>query len=259
MSEGVDASPRDLVFTTMVWDQAGCIADLDAHLERMELHAKRLRIQWPTDIKRLITEAVATLEFNDQHPTCQPKGLLRLELARDGAIDVRPRPFSIRNESVEAITVQAPRWSPKVNGTKHGDWQPYHDAMKQADHAGTDLALLVHEFAIVDGDRATPIVFDEDSTAWLSNASDGGVAGITAEILVPLLEAQGIPVQRGRLNERLVARAIEVIAVGSGLGVAQIESIDGEQMGTNHGFARKCQSLLTQHYENKNAWSDVGA
>ena len=259
MTAEVDASPRDLVFTTMVWDQVRSIADLDAHLERMESHAKRLRIQWPADMKQSIAEAIATLEFNAQHPTCRPMGLLRLELARNGAIKVLPRPFLIRNESVEAITVQAPRWSPKVNGTKHGDWQPYREAMKKADQAGTDLALLVHEFAIVDGDRATPIVFDEDSTAWLSNASDGGVAGITAEILVPLLEAQGIPVQRGRLNERLVARAIEVIAVGSGLGVAQIESIDGEQMSTNHGFAIKCQSLLTQHYENKNAWSDVGA
>ena len=259
MSEGVGASPRDLVFTTMVWDQARCIADLDAHLERMQHHAKRLRIEWPADMKRSIAEALATLEFEGQHPTCQPMGLLRLELARDGTINVQPRSFSIRNESVEAITVEAPRWSPKVNGTKHGDWQPYRDARQKADHAGTDLALLVHEYAIVDGDRATPLVFDEDSTAWLSDAADGGVTGITAEILAPLLEAHGIPVQRGRLNERLVARAIEVIAVRSGLGVAQIESIDGEQISTNHGFAIKCQSLLTQHYENKNAWSDVGA
>lgn len=123
MSEGIDASPRDLVFTTMVWDQAQCIADLDAHLERMEDHAKRLRIEWPADMKQSITEAIATLEFNRQHPTCQPRGLLRLELGRDGTINVQPRSFSIRNESVEAITVEAPRWSPKVNGTKHGDWQ----------------------------------------------------------------------------------------------------------------------------------------
>jgi branched-subunit amino acid aminotransferase/4-amino-4-deoxychorismate lyase len=123
----------------------------------MEEHAKRLRIEWPAGIKRSIAKALATLEINDQHPTCQPMGLLRLELGRDGTIKVQPRPFSIRNESVEAITVEAPRWSPKVNGTKHGDWQPYRDAMKQADHAGTDLALLVHEYAIVDGDRATPI------------------------------------------------------------------------------------------------------
>ena len=100
MSDGVDASPRDLVFTTMVWDQVRCIADLDAHLERMQHHAKRLRIEWPSNMKRSITEALATLEFDDQQPTCQPMGLLRLELTRDGAITVQPRPFSIRNESV---------------------------------------------------------------------------------------------------------------------------------------------------------------
>jgi len=68
MSEGVGASPRDLVFTTMVWDQARCIADLDAHLERMQHHAKRLRIEWPADMKRSIAEALATLEFEINIP-----------------------------------------------------------------------------------------------------------------------------------------------------------------------------------------------
>jgi branched-subunit amino acid aminotransferase/4-amino-4-deoxychorismate lyase len=182
-----------------------------------------------------------------------------MELTRNGELNIEPRAFSLRNEQIEAITVEAPRWSPKVNGTKHGDWQPYLNAMNQADQAGTDLALLVHEYAIVDGDRATPMVFDEDSTVWVCGDTEGAVESITASILIPLLEDSGIPVQKGRLNERLVARALEMVAVGSGLGASQIESIDGDAIGKDHGFAIKCQTLLTQHYENKNAWSDVGA
>ena len=259
MSETGGQSPRDLVFTTMVWDGNASVADLQAHIERMKRHAHRLRIQWPENMNELISRAMSQLGHHATGQPRQPNGLLRMELSRNGELNIEPRAFSLRNEQIEAITVEAPRWSPKVNGTKHGDWQPYLNAMNQADQAGADLALLVHEYAIVDGDRATPMVFDEDSTVWVCGDTQGAVESITASILIPLLEDSGIPVQKGRLNERLVARALEMVAVGSGLGASQIESIDGDAIGKNHGFAIKCQTLLTQHYENKNAWSDVGA
>lgn len=259
MSETGGPSPRDSVFTTMVWDGGTSVADFQSHILRMERHAHRLRIRWPEDLNVLISQAVSQLEHHDTGQTRQPNGLLRMELTRSGELSLEPRAFSLRNEQIEAITVEAPRWSPKVNGTKHGDWQPYLNAMNQADRAGADLALLVHEYAIVDGDRATPMVFDEDSTVWVCDDTEGAVESITASFLIPLLEESGIPVQKGRLNERLVARALEMIAVGSGLGASQIESIDGDRIGKNHGFATKCQTLLTQHYEDKSAWSDLGA
>ena len=237
MSETGRRSPRDLVFTTMVWDGNASVADLQAHIERMKRHADRLRIQWPVNMNELISRALGQLGHHATGQPYQPNGLLRMELKRNGELNLEPRTFSLRNEQIEAITVEAPRWSPKVNGTKHGDWQPYLNAMNQADRAGTDLALLVHEYAIVDGDRATPMVFDEDSTVWVCDDTEGSVESITASILIPLLEASGIPVQKGRLNERLVARALEMVAVGSGLGASQIESINGDLIGKDHGLS----------------------
>ena len=260
MQETNSSNPRNAVFTTLLWDGGSHLADFDAHLERMKQHAQRLRITWPEKITDKFNEAwkhmVVTREVD---PPRTPQGLIRFELKREGGITLQSRQFTIRNEGIEAITVPAPRWSPKINGTKHGDWTPYLEAMHQADSKGADLALLVHDYALVDGDRATPMVVDEDGTAWLSGPEEGGVLGITAEILAPLLEREGVPVHRGRLNERLVARAVEVIALGSGIGASRVESIDGEPVGGNHGFSERCQVLLTQHYETKNAWSHVGA
>ncbi len=260
MEKDSTPSPRNAVFTTVVWDGGSHLADLKAHLDRMETHAQRLRIAWPkhmmSEINREWEKGIGTREGDTVRT---PSGLIRLELTRAGDISLEARPFILRNEGIEAVTVPAPRWSPKINGTKHGDWSPYVDAMQHADTKGADLALMVHDYALVDGDRATPLVIDEDGTAWLAAPAEGGVMGITAELLAPLLEQAGVPVHRGRLNERLVARALEVVALGSGIGASRIESIDGEPVGSNHEFSEKCQTLLTQHYETKNAWTHVGA
>jgi branched-subunit amino acid aminotransferase/4-amino-4-deoxychorismate lyase len=259
MSETKDANPRGLVFTTMVWDQAVYVADFDRHLQRLVEHARRLRIPWPADFQQRLNDTFNAIETTPSPTLRKPAGLLRLEVHRSGEVTIKPRSFSLRNEPLEAIAVAAPRWSPKINGTKHGDWAPYREAVIQADKAGADIALLIHEFAIVDADRATPIVFDEDGTAWLAEVSEGGVYGITAEVLAPLLEKEGIPIQRGKLNERLVARSLEMVAVGAGVGVAQIEAIDGEPVGSDQGFARKCQYLLSEHYQDENTWIALGA
>ena len=260
MKKDSPVGPRSAVFTTVVWDGGSHLADLKAHLDRMEIHAQRLRIAWPENMMSKINRAwEKSIGTRETETPRTPTGLIRLELTRAGEISLEGRPFMLRNEGIEAVTVPAPRWSPKINGTKHGDWGPYADAMQHADAKGADLALMVHDYALVDGDRATPLVVDEDGTAWLAAPAEGGVMGITAELLAPLLEQAGVPVHRGRLNERLVARALEVIALGSGIGASRIESIDGEPVGSNHEFSEKCQTLLTQHYETTNAWTDVGA
>ncbi len=260
MTEPLSQNPRDSVFTTVVWDHGEHLADLDAHLHRMEEHARRLRIAWPDNMRSEIERVwKETIEPKEVPGTMSPRGLIRIEWSRIGELSIEPREVSFRNEGVEAITLPAPRWSPRINGTKHGDWEPYVEAMKEADSKGADLALLVHNFAIVDADRATPLVFDEDGTAWISEATEGGVESVTVDVLIPLLHAEGIPVNRGRLNERLVARALEMSAIGSGIGAARIEAIDGERIGSENGLTEKCQSLLSQHYQNKNTWSHVGA
>ena len=124
----------------------------------------------------------------------------------------------------------------QVTGTKHGDWQPYLDAKNEANESGADIALLIDEYSIIDGDRASIIVIDEDGVAYVTN-SNKSVDGITQKILMSNLEKMGIPLNYGKLNERLVARCSEMIAVGVGLGCCRIVTIDGEIIGHEHPVA----------------------
>lgn len=236
--------PRSEVFTTMLVNEKGHVADWPLHLERLAEHAQRLRITLPSEPPVL--------------PPHDSEGwrLARLACrAGSNTWQVEVRKLSFRNEAIDAIGVPAPRWNERTNGCKHGEWEPYIKAKEAAEAAGCDAALLIHEHAIVDGDRGTPMVLDEDGTVWLAPESDGGVKGITASVLERKLPEQGFPVVRGRLNERTVARCAELVLVGTGMGACRVDSLDGEAVGTSNHLSEQCQRLLREYFTEEASWS----
>ena len=240
--------PRDEVFTTVLLNQEGLLADWQRHERRLQDHAQRLRIALPQ-----------TSPANDGLEASTEWRLVRIAAsASKNGWSVDMRPIAFRNEDIEAITVAAPRWNPRTNGCKHGAWSPYTDAHQAAEDVGCDAALLVHEHGIVDGDRATPMVLDEDGTVWIADASQGGVDGITASILTEHLPALGLPVVKGKLNERMVARCAELILVGTGMGVCRVNTLDGEPVGNSTTLSDRCRQLLEEHYSKAGTWSTTG-
>ena len=258
MSLDRSAGPRSEVFTTALWDGEFALADWHLHLARLTEHAKLLRIELPENmpqqLETLLQQERSLKKTTQSH---EPKLLVKIKCTQDGELSVDSRSIDFQNEEVDAITVEAPRWSSKVNGTKHGDWQAYIDARHDAEKKGVDVALLVHDYAIVDADRALPVVLDEDGVAWVAAHNEGGVESITFEILSQQLQNAGIPIQHGRLNERLVARASEIITLGSGTGACRVLSLDDESIGDGNMLSSLCQTLLENHYQKNETWSDV--
>ena len=205
--------PKSAVFTT-VRARDGQLFHLDLHLARLSRHAEILGIKIPE------FEMPSGLE-----------GLVRIQVDGDG-VEFNTTPFyqEIHMEA-EGITVPAPRWSRKVTGTKHGDWDAYRKITSQAFNKGADVALLVHEYCIVDGDRVMPLVLDEDGVVWISGAEFGGVNSVTFDVCRPAIEAAGFVISEGRLNERLVARAKEFVLLGTGMGVARLSVLDDVDIG----------------------------
>ena len=239
--------PRSEVFTTVLVNQKGMVADWTLHFARMREHAKRLRIDLP-----------------DQEPLIEGAGngrswrLARVSCAGDGRWLVQTRDIRVRDEAVEAVSVEAKRWNKRTNGTKHGEWASYITARETAEARGCDVALLVHEHAIIDADRATPLVMDEDGTVWMAQVDEGGVDGITAGLLASHLPTFGLPVVKGKLNERTVARCAEMVVVGTGMGVCRVETLDGVTLGSSTALSSACQQFLSQHFTEETTWSTVG-
>ena len=241
------SGPRSEVFTTVLVNENGLVADWALHFERMKEHAKRLRIDLP-DQEPLIEGARNGRTWR----------LARVSCAGDGRWRVQTREIRVRDEAVEAVSVEAKRWNKRTNGTKHGEWASYITARETAEAEGCDVALLVHEHAIIDADRATPLVMDEDGTVWMAQVDEGGVDGITAGLLASHLPSQGLPVVKGKLNERTVARCAEMVVVGTGMGVCRVETLDGVTLGSSTALSSACHQFLSQHFTEETTWSTVG-
>ena len=161
----------------------------------------------------------------------QGKVTLRIQLGWDGDISVTLRHSQYGPSPLTAASQEAPRFPEQIQGTKHGEWDGYHDARKQSIDKGADIGLLVHDGVVVDGDRCTPILLDVDGVAFAPAAEGGGVKSVTVEVLKVAIEEAGIPFRTARLTENLIGRAAEIIVVGTGVGVAWLSEIDGQAVG----------------------------
>jgi branched-subunit amino acid aminotransferase/4-amino-4-deoxychorismate lyase len=217
----------------------------------LDAHAARLRI----DTKDITQDSIVEL-LKEKHPQFD-EGLLRVEVSSQLEINLSYRPLVLENERVDGVTFPSPVWAKRVAGTKHGAWDAYFDARKHAENLGADLALMVHEYCIVDADRCTPLILDEDGVIWHSS-SPNSVDSITFDAMRSSLLAAGYHIQTGKLNERLVARCVEAVAVGSGVGVFRIDSIDGEPIGDEGSrLFDLCKSILKTKYNDIENWQEV--
>ena len=238
-----------------MWDGESSIADFTAHIARLENHAKRLRIELPDDLPVAIAKEVCHLR-NSQDKN--QKLLLTIRYSTSDKVSLTSRPLpKLRSSEIHGKTRPLKKWLGEVTGTKHGDWKPYLDARDDAEQSGADISILIDEFSIVDADRASVVVIDEDGTAYVSD-SNLGVHGITNEIITRSLNSIGIPVMKARLNERMVARCEEILVTGTGIGCSKLVTIDGEIIGREESLIfEKCRDLLSQHYSNPDTWTNM--
>jgi len=240
---GTSRSPRSASFTTLPWDGGRRVRSPELHMKRLREHINKLGLAWPDDFAEQLRAALNTLsregatpsldadELDDVHQAHQPPALLRVEVNEDGGVGLVGRPCHRTGSEVTGICHPAPRYPAELQGLKHADWQAYSQAGSAAREVGADVALLVHDDAIIDGDRATPILLSADGIAWISDPELGGVHSTTVEFLLPILEAAGIPLQHGRLTATMLARSREVVLVGSGVTAVLLTSLDGERVG----------------------------
>lgn len=227
----MNLGPKSAVFTT-VRAREGHLFHLNLHLERLSRHAEILGIKIPE------IEIPNGLD-----------GLVRIQISQEG-VEFNSIPFYQKiHMDAEGITVPAPRWTRKVTGTKHGDWDAYREITTQAFDKGADVALLVHEHCIVDGDRVMPLVLDQDGVVWISGPEFGGVDSVTFDVCRPEIEKAGFIISEGRLNERLVARAKEIVLLGSGMGAARLTVLDDVDIGDNsNSLQQVCINALGEDW-----------
>jgi hypothetical protein len=94
-----------------------------------------------------------------------------------------------------------------------------------------------------------PLVLDQDGIVWISDGKLGGVSSVTFDVCKQAIKDAGFIISAGRLNERLVARAKEIVLLGSGMGAARLTVLDDIDIGDDSdNLQQVCITALGENW-----------
>ncbi|OUV67268.1 MAG: hypothetical protein CBC89_03595 [Euryarchaeota archaeon TMED129] len=232
------AEPHSQVWTAMAWDGKKSILAPDLHFNRLFRHSQILGIEINDDLPKIILNK---LEKQDQFENLDELNyeipfLVKIIIKKDGEIFIQTRKNKHwQDDPLQAISMKLPDFELPILGTKHGNWQPYDEARKQAINHDSDIALLFKNNLLIDGDYCLPLMLDNDGVAYHPSNVDGALDSVTLQFLRNDVEELGIPIRSAKINLKMLSRASELIVIGSGMGVCSVGSIDGTPIGKPKG------------------------
>lgn len=232
------AEPHSQVWTAMAWDGKKSVLAPDLHFNRLFRHSQILGIEINDDLPKIILNK---LEKQDQFENLDELNyeipfLVKIIIKKDGEIFIQTRKNKHwRDDPLQAISMKLPDFELPILGTKHGNWQPYDEARKQAINHDSDIALLFKNNLLIDGDYCLPLMLDNDGVAYHPSNADGALDSVTLQLLRNDVEELGIPIRSAKINLKMLSRASELIVIGSGMGVCSVGSIDGTPIGKPKG------------------------
>tara|TARA_A200000159_G_scaffold7417_1_gene6472 strand:+ start:30 stop:821 length:792 start_codon:yes stop_codon:yes gene_type:complete len=232
------AEPHSQVWTAMAWDGKKSVLAPDLHFNRLFRHSQILGIEINDDLPKIILNK---LEKQDQFENLDELNyeipfLVKIIIKKDGEIFIQTRKNKHwQDDPLQAISMKLPDFELPILGTKHGNWQPYDEARKQAINHDSDIALLFKNNLLIDGDYCLPLMLDNDGVAYHPSNVDGALDSVTLQFLRNDVEELGIPIRSAKINLKMLSRASELIVIGSGMGVCSVGSIDGTPIGKPKG------------------------
>jgi len=232
------AEPHSQVWTAMAWDGKNSVLAPDLHFNRLFRHSQILGIEINDDLPKIILNK---LEKQDQFENLDELNyeipfLVKIIIKKDGEIFIQTRKNKHwQDDPLQAISMKLPDFELPILGTKHGNWQPYDEARKQAINHDSDIALLFKNNLLIDGDYCLPLMLDNDGVAYHPSNTDGALDSVTLQLLRNDVEELGIPIRSAKINLKMLSRASELIVIGSGMGVCSVGSIDGTPIGKPKG------------------------
>jgi branched-chain amino acid aminotransferase len=116
-------------------------------------------------------------------------------------------------------------------------------ARSEAESRGADEALILNEEGHIAEAAASNLFWLADGAVCTPPVSDGGLAGVTREVVLELCRARDVPTRELRLKPEELRRADGVFLTNSVSGIIPASALDG--VGLNHSpFVAELQVAL---------------
>ena len=212
------------VFTTIRVGLDGPI-HVEGHLERLvEAHSSL----FGSNLEINKNDILDTIYHSPNQQ--EPPHLVRVDIDRSGRITASPRPLTKMPKEISLSTQPLPP-GPKSPRIKQGDWEGYLEARRRANYDGADAALLINEGLVVDGDAFTPIFILKNGDIALPSLDLGAVKSVTLYQILNQDDNNRIKPSQMQITLSDARSCLSAAAVGSGMGIRRIGSIDGNEIG----------------------------
>ena len=151
--------------------------------------------------------------------------------------------------AVRAVRTEDRRW--RGCGVKTTNLLANVLALTQADRAGAEEAVLIADGRVAEGAYTSVFVVRNDVLHTTPTDADPPILpGVTREVLIERLAANGVPIREQALPASCLDDASEILIPSSRRLVSAVTALDGAPVGTGTPgpVARRCLELLREAY-----------
>lgn len=243
------------VFSTLRVSE-GVLFEWDRHWARIVRDARRMHVPVPEDPSRLVTDLYKLIDAN-----AVGEGTLRVAIVRNhGGMFEAPgltRPFEIVafttglrpwGGSVRlAIKPDARHGASEFRGAKVTAWAQNLAWNEEAHDRGFDEVLLLDEFGRVSECTSANVFAIFGNEAVTPPFDSGCLPGITRELLLDTVRAEGIRVREGHLQPADLEAADAVFITSSTRDLLPVAEVEGLQLQHNGDVTERLLAAFRAH------------
>ncbi len=225
----------------------GVMFAFERHFERMRRDAIRMRIPFPESREEIENQLYRLIEANKAR-----NATLRVVVVRNRG-GMWEGPGIERDYDVIAFTTESKRWGPGVRlgvvpnarfaaspfaGAKILSWSHNLTWLEEAQAKGLDEVILLNEHGHVSECTSANIFISVGNQVWTPPLHSGCLPGITRELLLEEIRAEGISIGERDLTLQDLESADEVFITSTTRGLLPVLEIEGLKI-RRQGSARE--------------------
>jgi branched-chain amino acid aminotransferase len=238
---------------------AGRVLDFERHLARITTSARALHLKLPAPslLEQAVFESLAALGRRDAYArlvVTRGEGSLGIDVASceqvtlfciAGAIQV----YDASSGGLRLLTVSLRRPAFDVLDPRVKTLNYLNNVLAklEAKRNGGDEALVLNARGTVAEASAANVFAVLDGTLVTPPPADGALSGVTRQRLLRLAQTAGIKVLEASLTRVDLFDADEVFLTGTGAGIVDVASLDGETLGAKRVVSERLRALHTAY------------
>lgn len=229
----------------------------ERHWERMKHDAAALHVPFPEDPGRLRSDLLRLVAANEAADATLRVAVVRnrggiWEGPTERAADIIALTTGVKDWGTGvklAVEPQARHAASRFRGVKILSWALNLTMLEDAQARGFDEVLLLNERGEIAECTSANIFIAQAGEVWTPPLDSGCLPGVTRELLLGTVRAEGVPVREKTLRLEDLERADEVFIASTTRNLLPVDSVEGRTVAHRGDVRARLASAFERHVE----------